>query len=101
MSETKWTKGDWVAELSETWRWTVRGGKKFLAWKLDESDAHLIASAPELYKALEEITIAAKSMNDHLLAAGGNPMSEVERRISAADAALAKARGESPEGGRQ
>ena len=56
------------------------------------ANAHLIAAAPELYEALAEIALAAQqAIERHQL----DETKALGRAIIAADAALAKARGQS------
>lgn len=61
MSEAKHTPGPWMAREYEdcTWEVTAQGpyGKLNLAEGIDEYDARLIASAPDLLEALEEAVL--------------------------------------------
>jgi len=90
----KWTPGPWVAALDHnsrpivwgpgTWQiadcWHTPDGK---GW----ANARLIAAAPELYEALEEMTALASGPT-------GGVSAQMKRDILAkARAALAKARG--------
>lgn len=96
MSETRFTPGTWAAEshLREPGMWTVVASDLFfVASVAKEADAHLIAAAPDLYRALE--AFAAVPIE------GGDPPDDVIVRIEGgvirrARAALAKARGETP-----
>lgn len=83
---TKWTKGPWKAQLTEGWGWVVLAGKTFIAFKLrSKADARLIASAPQLYEALES-----------LLECGRKDLSnpKYDGYFETAKAALRQARGE-------
>lgn len=66
-------------------------------YKVD--DAHLIAAAPELYQALCNLRIRYESLFDiyqrPTYAEGCDPQSDLELALTEANAAIAKARGES------
>lgn len=102
MSDTKWTPGPWEWYSSNSYNRlgtaddysvllyavTYRDGVAGIEWK-NSADAHLIAAAPELYEALEELFDAEWMVcNDY----GGKRREIV---IDKAEAALKKARGES------
>jgi hypothetical protein len=70
-SETKWTPGPW--------RWVGS----------DSPDAHLIAAAPDLYEALEEVLEEFEPL------ANFGPWKHQQDKCQKARSALAKARGES------
>lgn len=93
MTERKWTPGPWSA-MDGGWVEAGDGdpiamindnGLSNSTFKEDVPNAHLIATAPDLYEALLELR---KWMGpcgiDH----------EIDAAMSAADAAIAKARGE-------
>jgi hypothetical protein len=101
MSERKWTPGPWPIDKTGDGKRIIVGvglvdgpcGYDLAEIYADDCDpveahanAHLIAAAPDLYEALEELCLAA----------GGMPMTgiEFERRRQAGISALAKARGE-------
>ncbi len=87
MSETKFTKGGWRSSGR-----LVYCGEKFIAtssitdteYTESESNAKLIAAAPNMYALLDEIS-------DGLLEVGGFGNCELAKRI---EALLEKARGE-------
>lgn len=89
MSETKWTPGPWNGrdiKISDQ-----EGAGISICFTYPPRDeyranTHLIASAPELYEALDSIVRSAEENN----AAINMPL------IAAAKTALAKARGEQP-----
>ncbi len=95
MSETKWTPGPW--ELADKYNCTdVRAvdgpyvadcnASAAIDWRTKEANARLIAAAPELYEALENL----RKLYD--TDEGCRSMPEYQAAI----AALAKARGEQP-----
>jgi hypothetical protein len=118
MSETKWTPGPWFAHgpinanrqdygvvSSRPYDPASTGGfQRRIAWIGNASsphqsltleaevaaNAHLIAAAPELYTALDDLMGGDERMQ---VAIGGNPL-YVDRFMDAARAALAKARGD-------
>ena len=97
MSDAKWTPGPWETSQSlgdaYIWAETEENGvfeHVAVVLRCDEpgmqdANAHLIAAAPDLYEALEEI---ADYVGDEVSFILGPPV------VSAARAALAKARGE-------
>ena len=92
MAETKFTPGPWKAQLDEFGQMIVECPQNKLITLLlpDDNenyvdDAHLIATAPELYNALELLLSAQGRIE--------------EKAIKMAQAALAKARGESNDKG--
>lgn len=85
----KFTKGQWKATISNNGRHQISGdnGKQVCAmWNCKERDSNaaLIACAPEMYEMLDEIS-------DGLLDAGGYGNCALAKRI---ETLLAKARGE-------
>jgi hypothetical protein len=90
MSETKFTKGRWVAHTPVDGRSFAMvqiigmGGFDISGMPDCVANCHLIAAAPEMYSLLDEIS-------DGLLEAGGTGNCELAKRI---EALLAKARGE-------
>jgi hypothetical protein len=99
-NETRWTLGPWRVGthhqiLSEGGDNRCAGIASFNSWmgiEQAESNAHLIAAAPELYEALESLwTEIAKYPN---IGHEGSNLLEV---MSDARSALAKARGEHAE----
>jgi len=80
MSETKFTPGPWKIGAYESGRMAVDGanGEEVTGY-IDIEDAHLIAAAPDLYNALEEVIRISDRKHD---------------AWDKAKAALAKARGE-------
>lgn len=114
MTETKWTKGPWriVGEDStdadgylpfiDIEAANGRGGYRpvcevspsfidddFVLTKKDWATAHLIASAPDLYEALHNATASLEGFLE------GEENHPIQEHIDTANAALAKARGES------
>lgn len=101
---TKFTKGPWKtdAEYGQFWNISsVAGAPIALAsapialvhpdWQIERTaNAALIASAPELYEALESLSNIAALLKLTYPGAHG----PVQKFIDAADAALKKARGE-------
>lgn len=108
MSETKFTPGPWFWQTSCSWRrlGTHEGDGIVLCPVKDRSDGHpnlyfknggdegpdanLIAEAPALYGALERLIAAFDDAEVAELTA------EQRSALDAGDAALAKARGETP-----
>ena len=97
MSEKKFTPGPWVVYRHLPTDVVVsKSGECSLATldcgcgdrKTRRANAHLIAAAPELYKALEEMS---SCLSDII---SGNDWGAVEEYLDDARAALAKARGE-------
>lgn len=91
MSEAKFTKGPWVN--SPLGPWIIETKDEIEIADISASslvnataNAHLIAAAPELYEALEDVL--------YLFGQGDNP--DEPKEVSVARAALAKARGETP-----
>ena len=95
MSESKFTQGAWwaIEGLAEdTWDIRTGGGDDAIAicetvW--EEADAHLIAAAPLLYKALRQLERAFA-----VGAEGYRAVADREGALRAARAALRAARGE-------
>jgi hypothetical protein len=111
MSEPKWTPGPWESGYGNGITgprcapsvhldghadiWPVRAGKNVVCWLAAsfgfesrdalKRDAHLIAAAPDLYAALEELRAYIHNETDEL---------DVDEIWEHAYAALAKARGE-------
>lgn len=55
MSEKKWTPGPWTLDTSEKWP-QVYANETVISSSTERiEDAHLIAAAPDLYEALEEL----------------------------------------------
>lgn len=115
-AETKWTPGPWILEMNSVhtgsiatvhhctdgWAeiWSENWIESGLGPEVMDANARLIAAAPELYAALLELRadmcIAQDNMRD---AAKHDPRwcgcaEAIQPRVDAADAALAKARGE-------
>ncbi len=102
----KWTKGPWEAERTQGDLWWVDGPAtnicdlyhayvnedgaiEHVRKPNDKANAHLIAAAPELARALEAAAHALRSYQY------GNSSTELAMSVADfADAALAKARGE-------
>lgn len=105
MSETKFTPGEWVAQWSKyrdgefivqaghpTYRVLARFDGDGVSDTPDEqsiANAHLIAAAPELYAALEQLMTVCTRY-------GIADFPEIQAEHVAAVLALAKARGELP-----
>lgn len=92
MSDTKWTPGPWVAAAtSDLMLWVARGEPdgEIIAQldSVNPYDAHLIAAAPDLYEALEDL-FKELTLGDFDLPSSLKP------EIAQAAKALAKARGE-------
>ena len=51
--KVKETPGPWKALLDPGWGWCVKAGKKYLAFKLTEADAKIMAASWEMLQALE------------------------------------------------
>lgn len=100
MSETKWTKQDWLVDRETVYALNAEGTNRFSArvdggWityglmrtEMEEraANAHLIASAPGLYQAL---ALAVRQNSHDMLMTGDE--------LRACESALAKARGEQP-----
>ena len=93
MTEPKFTKGPWKSQLTR-----VYGGNKLLFsqdwWdspdELDQAKANatLVASAPELYRMLEKLLMAAKTANEM------NPVKIHEGVLRDVEETLKEARGE-------
>ena len=94
MSKAKFTKGPWVALFNGSY-WDIGDGISEFAMSMKnkhasppielgrmESNAHLIASAPEMYEMLECLSSQLTSINAHIA------VNDIEKL-------LAKARGES------
>lgn len=93
MTEKKWTKGPWVAAAtSDLMLWVAIGDPdgEIIAQldSVNPYDAHLIAAAPELYDALDELRVAIMSVLE------GKPFRCLDETMIRTDKALAKARGE-------
>jgi hypothetical protein len=97
MSETPWTPGRWSADhnrppdegvaVASDHNFTTNTGKtyrKFVAQFCDAADARLIAAAPELAEALQEVMECF------------GPGTMTDSTYEKACAALAKAKGETP-----
>ena len=97
MTDTKWTPGPWRAG---EWGngWTAEGEKEIFSdgaevvvvQRVLGQDAHLIAAAPELYKALDNLVRWTNFVTE-------GDYEEEPEAITEARAALAKARGENDE----
>lgn len=99
---TKWTPGPWRVEPTfetdesdpqeiRTQRLILAGDRQYIAETMS-NHAHLIASAPELYEALDKLLGACRSYDDkpeNLLS-----IARYAEAVERADAALRKARGE-------
>jgi hypothetical protein len=95
MSETKFTPGPWVKNWTAPYNVSGQGGSQiatvhFFSNEECQGNADLIAAAPELYEALEN----ALDRLDDISIYYNIDLSE---EIKAANAALAKARGEKAE----
>lgn len=108
MAETRFTPGPWKwsyrdellthddREVMPMW---VEGQDPTLvegcavAFELSSADAHLIAAAPEMYAALAELAGRVEAWEAERIRLSGT---EKRTDLTAARAALAKARGESP-----
>ena len=93
--ETKFTPGPWTANryVGERDNWFVRGPNDERvcgsgSGPVVEANARLIAAAPDLYEALTEMMA---SFDDRQI----NPNFKPQPAVAKAEAALAKARGES------
>ena len=90
--KVKETPGPWKALLDPGWGWCVKAGKKYLAFKLTEADAQIMAASWEMLQALEEIAEPIPFMRKRAKAEGGvtehNPKDCTKCII---DAAIAKA----------
>jgi hypothetical protein len=102
MSETKFTPAPWSIRGADT-RWVVSPSKTNMPWYVAEviggcdhdgsgldrqnANAHLIAAAPELYEALEQLMTVCTRY-------GIADFPEIQAEHVAAVLALAKARGE-------
>lgn len=110
MSEPKFTPWPWKADLerypifieSETERWPlpdeVEGWTSAFVANVgdNKANAHLIAAAPELYEALEEVLAAERFSNrpPETITQAEEKLRRIEQAVVKAEAALAKARGE-------
>lgn len=87
-----WTKGPWVVETNNFGNTFVRvahGGQ--VVSPINKANAHLIASAPDLYEALSEARAQIDYLHEKFKETGtGNSV------LAKIDAALSKARGEQP-----
>src|ERR1035441_1962054 len=100
--KVKETPGPWKALLDPGWGWCVKAGKKYLAFKLTEADAQIMAASWEMLQALEEIAEPIPFMRKRAEAEGGKLNGQMAVILSddanflksIARAALAKARGE-------
>ena len=97
MSDSKHTPGPWVASCNEFGEWWVSASLVIAGVVSNdgytqspniEADAHLIAAAPELLEALEDL-LGLSYIADHAM-----DYEELEAARSAASDAIAKARGE-------
>jgi hypothetical protein len=81
--KVKETPGPWKALLDPGWGWCVKAGKKYLAFKLTEADAKIMAASWEMLQALEraEKALFVESVGEKLQAS------------EQAKAAISKARG--------
>ena len=104
MSETRWTRGDWIAEVGDKGGYEIRAGDGVICSRVDwpyraaesSANATLIAAAPALAEVLEWIAdIADKNyeQDDKLRSNGARVLIRISDR---ARAALAAARGETP-----
>lgn len=91
MTDTKFTPGPWTFDTSEEWPMSIGSQSDDVLFgcgccgspNLSRDDAHLIAAAPDLYEALEDVMLNGIDGNN----------------ITRVAAALAKARGDhSPSG---
>lgn len=108
MSETRFTPGPWEVFFDDTEQvqcWAVWTPSATAAWSDNESDANLIAAAPDLYAALEPVVEAA-NLDGGLTCIweeSWNPDAHFDSftltigEVRAILTALAKARGERPE----
>lgn len=96
MSETRWTPGPWgLAVAIDIW---IKAGPVHVATipRAGDGDwsphnAHLIASAPDLYQALKDLIEECESAFDGI---DGTGPSTFYQQIERAEKALRKARGE-------
>src|SRR5690554_4939482 len=94
--ETKWTPGPWVAHNAGShWNnpaienWVIHWsdyGECVVDHVYEKSDAYLIAAAPDLYEALDDLRSSCKALGLDR---------DLHQELYNARAALAKARGES------
>jgi hypothetical protein len=52
--KVKETPGPWKALLDPGWGWCVKAGKKYLAFKLTEADAQIMAASWEMLQFVED-----------------------------------------------
>lgn len=103
MRRTKWTPGPWMLATSNSWRRFVDYEGRSVCEPIVQRDghpdlhfgskhnAHLIAAAPEMYKALENLIEEAEGLADMNQGTQSEPLARAWER---ARAVLAKARGE-------
>lgn len=102
MSETKWTPGPWTARKMGNGQWFVLCESDYPVCRVsrwskegDAAEAHLIASSPRLYAALER---CVQTFEPLLAEVELNPQDNPARiALAEAAAVLALARGESPD----
>ncbi|MBA7498639.1 hypothetical protein ES704_01376 [subsurface metagenome] len=86
-----YTKGEWeVKRLPITGGVAIYAGNDLIAGGLEEANAQLIASAPDLYEALRK---CAEAINMLLIKYGNGVLSEESTVYKKAKKALAKAEG--------
>lgn len=90
MSETNFTKGEWYINQVGDCNWIDTQTGLSIAQVASESDTHLIAAAPELYKML---SIAREKLSLHMVDVNGDGNDFQDLRVLI-DNLLAKARGE-------
>ena len=93
--KVKETPGPWKALLDPGWGWCVKAGKKYLAFKLTEADAQIMAASWEMLQALQRAKTQLEHAPHTRTGEGGvtehNPKDCTKCII---DAAIAKALGE-------
>ena len=97
MSDTNWTKREWIVieanlPFDPGKVYTVKGPPSDFMYLTNKADADLIAAAPELYDALEElVNVLGDDSPDKSVFV---QIAQEGRASTKAKAALAKARGE-------
>lgn len=88
--ENKWTPGTWKAVLEPAWGWCIKVNKEYLCFNIrNESDAKLIAKAPELVESLKEFVALANFDADTIPKTGEEwdaMVAKAERILREADA---------------
>ncbi|MCO5159650.1 MAG: hypothetical protein M9939_00820 [Mesorhizobium sp.] len=94
MNEPKWTPGPWRI----AGKGTIRAGQGWIAdvnWRNRDANARLIAAAPDLAEALMAAKVVI-GMMERPEGMGNEVNAALDARLAKIDAALSKAKGQTP-----